>query len=71
MSVKLVDGQLDFLKDVSKLSEASDSIASQSLRSYVKTLEETQALAPDVVPRTVSVKSTIESETGRVVDDIS
>ncbi|NDY56749.1 hypothetical protein G3N56_08325 [Desulfovibrio sulfodismutans] len=71
MSVKLVEGQLEFLKDVAKLSELSDSIASQSLRTYVKTLEQTQAVAPDVIPCTVSVKSTIESDTGRVVDDIS
>jgi hypothetical protein len=71
MSVKLVEGQLEFLKDVVKLSEVSDSIASQSLRTYVKTLEETQAVAPDVVPRTVAAKATIESDTGRVVDDMS
>jgi len=71
MSVKLVEGQLEFLKDLAAQSEVSHSIASQSLRTFVETVEKSQALAPDVVPRTVAAKATIEADTGRVVDDIS
>ncbi|KUG29208.1 hypothetical protein ASZ90_000910 [hydrocarbon metagenome] len=71
MSVKLVEGQLEFLKDVAAQSEVSHSIASQSLRTFVETVEKSQSLAPDVVPRTVAAKATIEADTGRVVDDIS
>jgi hypothetical protein len=71
MSVKLVEGQLEFLKDVAKQSELSDSIASQSIRTYVEAVEKSQAIAPDVIPRGVAARATIESDTGRVVDDIS
>ena len=71
MSVKVVEGQMAFLKDVAKMSEISDSMASESIRTYVEAVEKSQAVAPDVLPRSVAAKATIESDTGRVVDSIS
>lgn len=71
MSVKVLEGQLEFFKDVIAMTEMSDSIASQSIRTYLEAVEKSQAIAPDVLPRGVSVTATIEADTGRVVDDIS
>ena len=71
MSIKLVDGQLDFWKMTSEFSEISHSIASTMFRDYVKAVETSQAIAPDILPRTVDVHPMIESDTGKLVTAIS
>ncbi len=71
MSIKLVDGQLDFWKLTSEFSEISHSLASNLFRDYIKAVETTQAIAPDVVPSTVNVHPMIESDTGKLVTAIS
>lgn len=71
MSIKLVDGQLDFWKMTSEFSEISHSMASSLFRDYIKAVETSQAIAPDVLPSTVSVHPLIESDTGKLVTAIS
>ncbi len=71
MSIKLTEGQLDFWKFTSDLSKISHSMASTLFRDYVKAVESTQAIAPDIVPTSVDVHPMIESTTGKLVSTIS
>jgi len=71
MSIKLTEGQLDFWKFTSQMSEISHSISSSLFRDYVKAVETTQAIAPDVLPTTVNARPMIESNTGKLVTAIS
>jgi len=71
MSIKLVEGQLDFWKLTSEFSEISHSIASTLFRDYIKAVETSQAIAPDVLPSALNVHPMIESDTGKLVTAIS
>lgn len=71
MSIKLTEGQLDFWKITSQMSEISHSMASTLFRDYVKSVEATQAIAPDVLPTSIDVNPMIESTTGKLVSAIS
>lgn len=64
---KLVEGQLNQLQMISSLSKVSKSVASSTLREFVSTVERQQTNYPDEVSRTVNVRSTIETDTGKVV----
>ncbi len=66
--MKVVEGQLKFLEMVSDLSSLSHSVASQSLREFIAMQQEQQAFTPDVLPSRIDVKTTIEAETGKVIN---
>lgn len=71
MSIKLIEGQLDFWKFISQMSEISHSLSSSMFRDYVKAVEVSQNIAPDVLPTSLSAPPTIESNTGKLVTAIS
>ena len=64
---KLVEGQLGQMQMTSYFSKNSHSVASSNLRKYVSMVTDQQSKYPDVVSRNVDVRSTIESDTGRVI----
>lgn len=68
---KLVEGQLSILAMVGQQSAVSRSFTSSMLRRVVHDLQTAQALYPDVVPRNVSVRPTVEASTGRIVSSIA
>lgn len=68
---KLVEGQLEVLKMVSQFSKVSKSLASSTLRSYVKTVEAQQVNYPDQLPGGIEVKPVVEADTGKIVSSIT
>ncbi len=67
---KVVEGQLSHLQMVSALSGVSHSLASSDLRLMIANQVNLQSIYPDVLPSTVDVRATIESETGKVIHNV-
>jgi hypothetical protein len=70
MSMKVVEGQLAFWEMASALSMGSRSITSSMFRDFVSDVSSSQSIAPDEVPRQVTVKPIIEQETGKIVTSV-
>ncbi len=66
MSLKVVEGQIEFWRMSSALSSSSNSLASQSYREFVSNVANQQSIAPDVLPAQVNVNPMLD-ETGRLV----
>lgn len=60
--MKLVEGQLQFLQFVSDFSGISNSMASEGLRDFVASVERTDAVFQDLVPRWVDVTPAVDQE---------
>jgi hypothetical protein len=70
MSIKLVEGQLQFWQMVNSLANPKTSFVNQVFDEFVTSVERSQQVAPDLLPATVHVHPMIDSS-GKVVDKIS
>lgn len=73
MSIKVVEGQVEFWKELSAMWKVGDnSMTVQMFRDYLKYVSSQQTIAPDVLPRFLTnAPSIVESTTGKIVDSIS
>ena len=68
---KVVAGQMEIWKMARDFSTLSNSFASDTLRMMVNNQIQIQRDYPDVLPSHLSVKVAIESDTGKLVDNMS
>lgn len=66
--MKLVEGQLQVLKFISQFSGVSHSIASDGVREFVRVVEQSNALVPDIISRWIQPVPSVD-ENGMVSDD--
>lgn len=66
--MKLVEGQLEFMKMAGEFSGLSNSMTSSTLRMMVKWQEEVQQFTPDVLSREVQMKPLDELLRGKVIE---
>jgi len=68
--IKLAEGQLKFWEDIRDLCPPKTSLVNQLFDEFVKSVEQGQAVAPDLVPSTVSIHPDIDAH-GKLVDTIA
>jgi acyl carrier protein phosphodiesterase len=68
--IKLTEGQLQFWESIVDLGAPKSSLINQLFEEFVKGAAQGQAVAPDIVPSTVSIHPDIDAQ-GKLIDTVA
>ena len=62
VAVKLVEGQLEYLMFIRDFSGMSHSVATQGLRDFIRSIQQSQQIIMDVLPRWIMIEPMVNED---------